>query len=66
MMLYYMNGEEISEVDAMRIAREFTRKHGLAMADLEFAWRARVWDEISRKSINNVTEGALKIVVDAD
>jgi hypothetical protein len=63
---YYMDGEEVSEKRALRIAREFTLKHGLELADTETAWRARSRDEAAREWINNVTESLLEIVTEDD
>jgi hypothetical protein len=63
---YYMDGEEVSAKRALRIAHEFTLKHGLEIADTETAWRNRSRDEAAREWINNVTESLLEIVVEDD
>jgi hypothetical protein len=63
---YYMDGEKIGEKRALRIAREFTVKHGREMIVTEIAWRNRKRDEAFREWINNVTESLLEIVVEED
>jgi hypothetical protein len=63
---YYMDGEKIGVKRALRIALEFTLKHGLELIVTETAWRNRSRDEAAREWLNDVTEGLLEIVVEDD